>query len=350
MKKFIYAGVICAVALSACTTPFKKAKDGSEYKVITSGKGTKAVTSNIMELQVVAKYKDSVFFSSIENGMPQYGTYDTAVFPSPYKEAFASIHVGDSIVIRKSTDSLIKRGQSQPFMAKGQYILETYKILGIYVTKEQADSAQKTHIPFAQAKMFQKALTQVEKTLSENKAQVETDTKLIDAYLAKNNIKATKTKWGIYIAVTQEGTGNTITAEDIATVNYTGKSLDSGKVFDSNTDPAFKHAEPYDVQLNLLGTPNGVIPGWVDALLHMKKGTKATVFIPSTLGYGKQGSMPVIKPDEVLIFDMDVIGVSTQKEMEAKREAEEKKMREEQQRVIDSMKKAHPELKTEPNK
>ena len=73
-------------------------------------------------------------------------------------------------------------------MAKGQYILETYKIPSIYVTKEQADSAQKRIYHFNRQRCFKKALTQVEKTLSENKAQVETDTKLIDAYPAKNNI------------------------------------------------------------------------------------------------------------------------------------------------------------------
>jgi FKBP-type peptidyl-prolyl cis-trans isomerase FkpA len=347
MKQFINAAVICAVALTACTTPFKKAKDGTNYKVISDGKGAKLTTGNYMELESVVKYKDSVLYNSYDDGMPQYPMYDTASFPEPFKQIFTNIRVGDSIVVRISTDSIIKKGQSAPFMQKGQYLYQMFKINGVYTSKEQSDSAQKTHIPAAQAKMFQKALKQVDKILTDNKAQVEADTKVIDAYLAKNNIKATKTKWGTYVAITTEGTGNTITSKDVATVNYTGKSLDSGKVFDSNIDPAFKHVQPYDVQINSLGSQNSVIPGWIDALMQMKKGTKATVYIPSTLGYGKQGNPPAIMPDAVLIFDMEVVNVINEAEAMAKREAEEKQMRAMQQKMMDSMRKANPKIDAE---
>jgi FKBP-type peptidyl-prolyl cis-trans isomerase FkpA len=340
MKKFMNAAVICAVALTACTTPFKKAKDGSEYKVISSGKGLKAVSGNFMELNSLAKYKDSVLFNSLEEGMPQYGTYDTASFPVPYKEAFANIRVGDSIVLRMSTDSLIKKGQSAPFMKKGQYIYQSYKVVGIYTTREQADSAQKSHVQEATAKAAIKQQKNIEKMLAENKAQVDADCKKIDEYLAKNNIKATKTKWGTYVAVQTEGTGSALGAKDIVSVNYTGKTFDSSRVFDSNTDPKFNHVTPYEVPLNMLAE---VIPGWTDALLQMKKGTKATVYIPSSLGYGKSGRSPEIKPDAILVFDMEVVGVTTQEEAIAKREAEEKKMKEMQQKMMDSMQKANPQ-------
>ena len=247
MKKIINAVVICAVALSACTTPFKKAKDGSEYKVISSGTGLKAITGNYMELNVVAKYKDSTLFNTLEEGMPQYGAYDTASFPVPFKEAFASIHPGDSVVLRISSDSIMSRGQAAPFMKKGQFIYQMYKVVAIYTTKDQVDSAQKSHMGVAKEKAYKKQLEQVEKSLADNKAKIESDGKEIEAYLAKNNIKATKTKWGTYIAVQTEGTGNTITAKDVASVNYTGRTFDSSHVFDSNTDPAFKHVAPIQV-------------------------------------------------------------------------------------------------------
>jgi FKBP-type peptidyl-prolyl cis-trans isomerase FkpA len=356
MKKVINAAFICAVALTACTTPFKKAKDGSEYKVIRSDKGKKAENGNFLELNAVMKYNDSVLMSSFEDGMPQFGLYDTASFPSPFKESFTNTKVGDSVVIRIATDSIFARGQerqytkqgdAQPFIKKGGFIYRFFKVTNIYTTREQVDSAQKVYMPAAQDKMYQKAEKQVEKTLSDNKAQLETDFKLIDAYLTKNNIKATKTKWGTYVAVTTEGTGNLIGKKDLATVNYTGKTLDSGRVFDSNTDPKYQHVSPYDVEMILLGQPNGVIAGWTDALLQMKKGTKATVFIPSVLAYGKDGREPAIKKNEVLVFDMEVVNVTTEAEATAKREAEEKIMKEQQKRVIDSLKNANPRLKAE---
>ena len=339
MKKVIYLTVACAVAFAACTTPFKKAKDGSEYKVISSGKGAKALPGNFLELNVMAKYKDSVLFSTREEGMPQYGAYDTANFPSPFKEAFREIHVGDSVVIRIPTDSIIARGQSAPFLKKGQFVYQTYTVVNIYSSKEQVDSAQKAHIPVAQAKAYQKQLVTIEKDLAANKALIESDSKKIEAYLSANNIKATKTKWGTYVAIQTEGTGPLLTTKDIATVNYTGRTFDSSKVFDSNVDPKFKHPQPYDVPVGQL---SGIILGWPDALSQMKKGTKATIYVPSSLAYGAQGREPEIKPNQILVFDMDVLDVTTEEAKMAKQQEEDAKMKAQQQRIMDSLKNAAP--------
>jgi FKBP-type peptidyl-prolyl cis-trans isomerase FkpA len=339
MKQFINAAAFCAVVLTACNTSFKKAKDGSSYKVISDGKGVKAANGNFLELQSVVKYKDSVLFNSYEEGMPQYGAYDTAAFPSPFKEAFTGIRVGDSIVIKMATDSLINKNQAAPFMKKGQFLLQTYKIIGIYTTQQQVDSAQKSHVKDAQAKAYLKQKKELEKTLKEEKTTLDADIKAIEAYLAKNNIKATKTSWGTFVAVQQEGTGNPLTTTDIASLNYTGKTFDSSKVFDSNTDPKFGHVSPYDVQLGRL---DGIIAGWPDAILQMKKGTKATVYIPSTLGYGKTGRAPSIKPNDILVFDMEVVNVISAEELAAKQEAQRKEMEIQQQRMMDSMQKANP--------
>ncbi len=337
MKKIIYVTVICAVAMAACTTPFKKAKDGSQYKVISDGKGLKAETGNFLELNVLAKYKDSLLFDTREEGMPQYGPYDTAGMPSPFKEAFRELHIGDSIVIRVSTDSILAKGQAAPFLKKGQFITQTYKLVNIYKTKEQVDSAQKTHMKGAMEKAYQKQLGLVEKDLATNKAQLDKDSKEIEAYLAKNSIKATKTKWGTYVSIVTEGTGAQLTNKDIASVNYSGHVLDSTNLFDSNTDPKFGHVQPYDVQLGQIG---GVILGWTDALLQMKKGTKAKVFIPSSLGYGKQGKQPGINPDQILVFDMEVVDAISEEARQAKQDEQDKLNQAAQQKMMDSLKNA----------
>ena len=340
MKQFFNGAVICIIALASCTTPFKKAKDGSQYKVISTKNGAKIVTGNIMELNFVAKYKDSILASTIEEGMPQYGLYDTTNFPIPFKEMFKNIHVGDSVVLRVSTDSILAKGQAAPFIKKGQFIYQFYTFTNAYATKEQADSAQKTHLKVAQERGRKKQLMQIEKMLTESKAEIDKDDKIIDDYLTKNNIKATKTPWGVYIAVQNEGTGQKLTAADFASVNYTGKTFDSSKVFDSNTDPKFKHQDPYDVNL---GHFDGVILGWTDALLQMKKGTKATVYIPSTLGYGKQGNpQGGIQPNAILVFDMEVVDIIDEATAKAHQDLANKKQMEPQQKVMDSVKKTTP--------
>src|SRR5882724_8736619 len=130
MKQFFNVAVICTIALAACTTPFKKAKDGTLYKVISKNSGTRLIAGNYMEMNVLTTYKDSVLGSTYEEGMPQFGLYDTANFPIPYKEIFKSIHVGDSIVIKTSTDSILAKsqGQAPPFLKKGQFIIQHYTI------------------------------------------------------------------------------------------------------------------------------------------------------------------------------------------------------------------------------
>ncbi len=335
MKQFFYASILAILTLASCTKPFKKLKDGSEYKLISGNKtGAKILAGNFFEMNVLVKYKDSVLFSSVENGMPQYGEYAIEKFPPPYNEAFKVIHVGDSVVIRTSTDSLIAKGQAAPFMKKGQYIYQSYSITNVYTTQEQADSAQKTHIAFAKEKMYKNQVAKVEKDLALNKEQLAKDSKLIEDYLAKNNIKATKTKWGTYIAIQTEGTGATLTRDDVASVNYTGKSFDSSIVFDSNTDPKFNHVKPYDVPLSQIG---GVVVGWTDALMQMKKGTKATAYIPSTLAYGKNGRGSTIKPDAILVFDMEVVDVINEEAMELKQAEMQRQAQEEQMKMMDSL-------------
>jgi FKBP-type peptidyl-prolyl cis-trans isomerase FkpA len=338
MKQIFNAAVVCVIALSACTVPFKKAKDGSDYKVISAKDGAKVIIGHYMEMNVVAKYKDSVLYSTVEEGMPQYGVYDTANFPSPYKEAFKNLRIGDSIVVRMSSDSIIAKGQSAPFMQKGQFVYQTYTITNAYATKEQVDSAQKTHIPVAKAKAHKKQMDQVQKDLVANKDQIAKDSKIIEDYLAKNNIKATKAAWGTYVAIQTEGTGEKLTSNDIASVNYTGKTFDSSKVFDSNTDPKFKHVQPYDVNIGQL---SGIILGWPDALKEMKKGTKATVYIPSSLAYAKNGNpQGGINPDAILVFDMEVVNVTNEEAMMAQEAEMQKKAQEAQMKMADSLQKA----------
>ena len=66
---------------------------------------------------------------------------------------------------------------------------------------------------------------------------------------------------------------------------------------------------------------NAVILGWTDAFTEMQKGTKATIYVPSTLAYGAQGKMPDIKPDEILTFDIEVKDAGTELEMMVKAQA-----------------------------
>ncbi|MDW2111632.1 FKBP-type peptidyl-prolyl cis-trans isomerase, partial [Vibrio sp. 2089] len=51
-----------------------------------------------------------------------------------------------------------------------------------------------------------------------------------------------------------------------------------------------------------------VIKGWQEGLQYMVVGEKIRLFVPSTLGYGKNGTGP-IPPASVLIFDVELLEI-----------------------------------------
>ncbi len=73
---FLVAAAFILTATGCQEQQFKKEKDGSEYKIISNG-GKKAVAGNFMQVNILAKYKDSVLFSSVESSAPRFIPYDT---------------------------------------------------------------------------------------------------------------------------------------------------------------------------------------------------------------------------------------------------------------------------------
>jgi FKBP-type peptidyl-prolyl cis-trans isomerase FkpA len=327
----LVSAALILVATGCNEQKFKKDKDGTEYKLIRNSNGQKAVAGNFMEVNYTAIYKgdhkDSVLFSSVEASQPRFIPYDTVQLPAYFKE----VNEGDSLVLRQSTDSIIKYRQGAPFMKKGEYIYQTFKIAKILPNKEAADSAQKTYIAAAKKYHVKKAIENVEKTIASSDSLVKADDKIIQDYMAKNNLKGTKTKWGTYVVIEKPGTGPMIGDTDIAVVNYTGRTFNDS-TFDSNTDPKFGHLEPLYVDMSAFQ----LIPGWIDGLHLMQKGSKGKIIVPSYLGYGENGRPPRIAPNSNLVFDIDVADVVNQEAYQKEQEKEQNQM-EQQRKMMEQM-------------
>lgn len=121
-----------------------------------------------------------------------------------------------------------------------------------------------------------------------------------DEYLAKNKEKkgVLVTESGLQYEVVKEGTGATPKADDTVKVHYRGTKID-GTVFDDS----YKRGEPA-----VFGV-NQVIPGWTETLQLMKEGATFKVAIPSNLAYGEQGVPPMIEPNSVLLFEVELISI-----------------------------------------
>jgi FKBP-type peptidyl-prolyl cis-trans isomerase len=328
MKQLFYLVITSIIFLSSCTESTKKFKDGTEYKIISDGKGQKIVNGNFIEVEILKKYKDSVLYDSREM-MPQFGLYDTAQFPPLFKEIFKKIRVGDSVFTKNLVDSIYKAGNMPPFAKKGEYETTTYKFVNVFTTKEQTDSAYNKWLPIAKVRSAKKMTEQIQKDLKTNEPQLKADDKILSDYIAAHKLTAVKAPWGTFVALTNPGTGENLNDSSIAVVNYTGKTL-VDSVFDSNTDPKFGHKQPINVDLAQIGS---VILGWTDGLKQMKKGSKGMLLIPSSLAYGKNGQGDKIKSNENLIFDVEVIDVLTPAQYQAQQMEQQKKMMETQQKM-----------------
>ncbi|NRR91893.1 peptidylprolyl isomerase [Winogradskyella undariae] len=75
--------------------------------------------------------------------------------------------------------------------------------------------------------------------------------------------------------------------------------------YDERQDKAGRYV-PFDMQYNETAT---LIAGFKEAMLNMKIGDKARVFIPYYLGYGERGNPPVIPASANLIFDIELVSI-----------------------------------------
>jgi FKBP-type peptidyl-prolyl cis-trans isomerase FkpA len=360
MRKISYLFLATAVIFSACKdASFKKGEEGMEYKIIADGKGDLLKQGEFLELQFTstisgAGKKDSVLNSSRDQGGAQIMPFDSTNLPPAYFKIFKQLRKGDSVATRTSTDSIIKKqpqGQELPaFIKKGMFIYTNIKLVNIYKTQAEADSARKLNMAAAEVAAKAKGAVLAKE-----------DDKTIAAYLAKNNITATKTANGVYVKTTQAGTGAVLDSTVFVKVMYTGKTLD-GKMFDSNVDPSKGHTDPLNVNLtNDMSLGGGVIPGMSEALKTMQKGTKATMYIPSGLGYGPRGAGADIPANANLMFDVEVIGVMSKEQAKADNAAQQAKMMAQQKaaqaeqmaaqkKYMDSLKKADPKAAEEMQK
>lgn len=103
---------------------------------------------------------------------------------------------------------------------------------------------------------------------------------------------------GIQYRVLAAGSGKSPTLEDTVSVHYAGRLID-GTEFDSS----IKRGEPFTLK------PGAVIKGWQEVLPLMQEGAKWTVWIPSELAYGPAGAGGAIGPNEVLVFDIELLEV-----------------------------------------
>jgi FKBP-type peptidyl-prolyl cis-trans isomerase FkpA len=113
----------------------------------------------------------------------------------------------------------------------------------------------------------------------------------------------TTTASGLNYTDVKTGEGEAVTGRgQTVSVHYTGWLEDETK-FDSSRDRNDPFSFPVD---------NGyVIPGWDEGVVGMQVGGIRRLVIPPELGYGAQGAGGVIPPDATLVFEIELLEISS---------------------------------------
>ena len=273
---------------------------------------------------------DSVLSDTRTTSGPLMERMDSASIPPAYYEILSQLKSKDSLVIRIVTDSAFQKSPQgmPPGFKKGHYLITKVKVVNVFTDQRSADSARVYEM---QAASRRDSLKTIEMGAKDDKTLLE--------YFKKNNIKVQKSPMGTYVEIIRQGTGPQIDTNVVVSTNYTGRTMD-GKMFDSNTDPAKGHVEPFNVNLTSDRSLGGsVIKGWTDGLKLLNEGTQAKFYIPSSLAYGAR-STGDIPPHAILIFDIEVLKVYNREEAKKIAKEDMEKQRLKQKAMMDSLQKA----------
>lgn len=97
------------------------------------------------------------------------------------------------------------------------------------------------------------------------------------------------------IAVLEEGDGATVGIADEVTVNYQGTAWETGEIFDSS----FERGQPATFQVQ------GVVQGFMQALVGQKVGSRVIVTMPPALGYADSAGHEL--QNSTLVFLIDIV-------------------------------------------
>ncbi|MBI5916435.1 MAG: FKBP-type peptidyl-prolyl cis-trans isomerase [Bacteroidetes bacterium] len=121
----------------------------------------------------------------------------------------------------------------------------------------------------------------------------------LNDFLRKNNLTTQTTSDGLHYFLEKKGDGPAPVTGDYALIRYRAMLTDS-TVFDESEE-----GNPFVFQVG----NHEVIKGLDKAILLLKKGSKATFFIPPSLGYQTNGVEGSVPPNAALIYEVELLDV-----------------------------------------
>jgi len=306
IRKIIFGSVIALMGMGCSqerTTP-----GGFKFNVLKKGDGKELAAGSYLIIDLLVKDShDSTWADTRKDGFPISTRVQAPGDPSRAKQegleaVFRMMSKGDSVTFSIPAHRFFREMWREPVPKK----VDADSHFTFYVkAKDVLDEPR--------WRKFQQEMVNKQNALylKQQAEQLGKDTVTIDNFLREKGIKAQTTPLGIRYVITKPGHGPTGKSGQIAMVQYKGYLL-NGTIFDTNVESFAKannlHQRgrlyaPYEVRIDY----TQVIRGWHEMLTKMNAGSTATVYIPSTLAYGPQRKSELIKENEILVFDLEVL-------------------------------------------
>lgn len=138
--------------------------------------------------------------------------------------------------------------------------------------------------------------------LNNPQTQAEQEKNQLLEYAIDNLLDVKESPQGFFYQITQAGDGQNAKWGDYVTAHYKGYFL-NGNIFDSS----YKRGEAMSFYVG------NMIKGWNEGLALMNIGSKALFLIPSHLAYGDKGLKKAVPPNTPLIFEVELLKITSKK-------------------------------------
>lgn len=267
-------------------------KLGNRYIVHTNGTGDAAKTGDFVYLHASMRKQDSIIFNTRDNG----GQPTAVQIPSdtlgsdrvgPVEDVLRGRKTGDSITVIVRIDTLEFKPPGMEDVDEIYYDI----IITEVVTEDEFAARREAEQAEAQVEMDKVIAREPEVRLMAEANQA--------AYAAGALEGIQTTPSGLKYVIHEEGTGTQAAAGTVVLVQYLGMLAENGSIFDQS----FIRGRGIEFPLGA----GRVIPGWDEGIALLKEGSKATLIIPSELGYGASGTPDGgIPPGAELMFYVEL--------------------------------------------
>jgi len=287
-----FLSVIFIVSCSQNQSKDVTTEHGYRLEMLRDQPGETAKTDEVFIYNMKVFADDSLIVNTHERDNPLDFRWmpeeKLATINNPIVDAFQILTSGDSARVYMPADSL--KGNNFG-LASGEFLIYELSIHNI-LTPAQHDSL--TQIYQAELDAKRAVLAKEAEGIAET---VATDIENYKAGALKGRL--IKDETGLEYIVHEEGDGALPTTGEVVNVHYYGVLLEDGTMFDNS----YGRGNPFSFPLGR----GQVIPGWDRGISLLKKGSKATLFIPYMMAYGATGSPPTIPAKANLVFYVELL-------------------------------------------